>query len=508
MLVYQKSNQLNNQSWGKVGEVDLSINLAPETVNRVSPNLIALNEVLVLSSQELQEAISAELDSNPALEMDERQLCPTCGRSYKGRVCQYCLDDNLGSKVATQPTNEHKSTLDDYQIDWDSGYYAGSEGWSSGLSGGDEDFDPLAIVAAEMSMTERILADLTAVLEPDDVPIAEFLVGSLDERGYLSVAIESVAQTFSVDEEQVVRVLKELQLVAPPGVGARDFRECLLIQLRYLKEQGISAPHVQEIVEDYFTALGEHKYSFIAQQMSISIDDINKARDFIKKNLNPFPAEGQTGELNGVRYGSRAGQVVPDVMITERDGEYHVEVVESKRFFLKLSPLYMSLATKLSAMDGSTTEQEQAHIRQYVARAKTFMSNINQRRETMYKITTALVEIQQEFLQNGVRDLKPLTRSMLASYLGLHESTVSRATAGKYVMLPNRKVIPYSDFFTASLSIKDVIKEIIEHEERKGTSKLTDQAIVDKLGERGIQIARRTIAKYRSQLKILPSNLR
>jgi RNA polymerase sigma-54 factor len=136
------------------------------------------------------------------------------------------------------------------------------------------------------------------------------------------------------------------------------------------------------------------------------------------------------------------------------------------------------------------------------------MSNINQRRETMLKITKCLVETQEEFLRDGVRGLKPLTRSMLASYIGIHESTVSRATAGKYVMLPNRKVISYSDFFTASLSIKDVIKEIIETEGRNRTKPLTDQDIVERLEGRGIRVARRTVAKYRAQLKILPSTLR
>ncbi len=487
------------------------IGLSQEQQVRVSPSLIALNQILALSSQELQEEIRREIDSNPALEMDERQVCPTCGSSYTGRVCQRCLADNAMSPGATRLANERKATSDEYVDSSNSDdYYMPDDGWSNGSGGrgGDEEFDPITIVAAEMSLSERILLDLASVVSDDDMPIAEFLVGSLDERGYLAVPLDAVAEAFSTDEAHIETVLKELQNVAPPGVGARDFRECLLIQLRYLRENGVDAPHVQELIEKHFTALGEHKYGYIAQQMGISVDDVNKAREFIKKFLNPFPAEGQAGELNGtqMRSGSpKAGYVVPDVIISDRDGQYEVEVVESKRFFLKVNPMYLRLTGDLG---GQATDQDREHVRQYVARAKFFMSNINQRRETMMKITKSLVETQEEFLRDGVRGLKPLTRSMLANRIGIHESTVSRATAGKYVMLPNRKVIPYSDFFTASLNIKDVIKEIIEVEGRNRAKPLTDQDIVEKLEDRGFRVARRTVAKYRAQLKILPSTLR
>lgn len=489
--------------------MDLTIGLSQEQQLRVSPSLIALNQILALSSQELQEEIRREIDSNPALDMDERQLCPTCGSSFSGRLCQRCLAENSAS-MANRTTGERKSTSDDF-ADGGEDYYMPDESWSGGNGrAGDEEFDPITIVAAEMPLTERILLDLTAALDPDAMPIAEFLVGSLDERGYLSTSTVAVADIFSTDEERVNTILRELQNVAPPGVGARDFRECLLIQLRYLKEQNIESAHVQELIENHFTALGEHKYGYIAQQMGISVDDVHKAREFIKKYLNPFPAEGHTGELNGVQMrsgGAKAGYVVPDVIITDREGQYEVEVVESKRFYLKVNPMYLQLSG-----DGSSSsphsEQDREHVRQYVARAKFFMSNINQRRETMLKITKCLVETQEEFLRDGVRGLKALTRSMLASYIGIHESTVSRATAGKYVMLPNRKVIPFSDFFTASLSVKDVIKEIVETEGRNRVKPLTDQDIVERLEERGIRVARRTVAKYRAQLRILPSTLR
>ncbi len=147
---------------------------------------------------------------------------------------------------------------------------------------------------------------------------------------------------------------------------------------------------------------------------------------------------------------------------------------------------------------------DKRHVQQYVGRAKLFIANINQRRQTIYNITTCLVEKQREFLEKGIRHLKPLSRAAIANDLGIHESTVSRATAAKYVMLPHGEVIPYSHFFTPSLSIKDVIKEMIEKEGRP----LTDAQIGERLRECGIVIARRTVAKYRMQLDILPSSLR
>ena len=304
--------------------MDLSIGLSQEQQVRVSPSLIALNQILALSSQELQEEIRREIESNPALELDERQVCPTCGSSYNGRVCQRCLAENPGSGAANRLSGERKSTSDEY-TDSNEDYYIPDEGWSSGGGrGGDEEFDPITIVAAEMSLSERILVDLSTVLNEDQMPIAEFLVGSLDERGYLSTSLEAVADTFQTDEEEVLTVLKELQNVAPPGVGARDFQECLLIQVRFLKEQGVEDPNVQKMIEEHFTALGEHKYGYIAQQMGISVDDVHATREFIKKYLNPFPAEGQTSDVNGVQMksgGAKAGYVVPDVIISEREGQ-------------------------------------------------------------------------------------------------------------------------------------------------------------------------------------------
>jgi RNA polymerase sigma-54 factor len=153
-----------------------------------------------------------------------------------------------------------------------------------------------------------------------------------------------------------------------------------------------------------------------------------------------------------------------------------------------------------------TTDSDKQHVRQYSSRAKLFIANVQQRRDTLLRISKCICELQEGFLRGGVRELRPLTRAIVAQQVGVHESTVSRATAEKYVMLPTRKVIPFSDFFTPSLSIKDVIKELIEREEAKGET-LTDRKICDLLLAEGIRIARRTVAKYRAELRNLPSTM-
>jgi RNA polymerase sigma-54 factor len=337
----------------------------------------------------------------------------------------------------------------------------------------------------------------------------EYLVGNLDDDGLLRCTVEEVMYLFEVSQERVERVVAALQAMEPIGVGARDVRECLLIQLAYVEAQGVHQPYAFEIIHRFLPQLSEHKYGQIASQLGITSEMVHQVSEFIKRNLNPFPARGYLGAHLGM--GSdfeHVGHVMPDVIISRRPVycgyQYDVEVVESKRFYLHVSSSYSQLYGEVSGRHSGLTEDERRHIQQYVSRAKLFIANINQRRQTLSKITRCLVDLQKDFLDKGIRALRPLTRARVAMELGMHESTVSRATAAKFVMLPNREVIPFSNFFVANLSVKDVIKDLIGHE----LTPLTDQELADMLSERGIQVARRTVAKYREQLGILPSSLR
>lgn len=468
--------------------MDIMQDMLPQMTMKVSPRLVAANHILELSSMELQETIAEELRDNPALELIERPTCPVCGNPLQGNICLQCR-----SRERNEQSSVHA---------WDYGEeYSGS---SSGPASSEEEFDPLTQVAAQMTLSEQLLMDLQAILPPVDLPIAEYLVGNLDDSGYLRCTVAEAAHYLSVEERRVEFVLTNLQAMEPVGIGARDLRECLLLQLSFLEEEGAVPPHARTIITRFLTELGEHKFSRIAAALSISIDEVSAVWEFIKRELNPYPAQGANVGNSQQPMTPQTTFVLPDVVIGETEKGYEIEVVESKRFFLRLNPIYHQLSSELEMRPDQFNDDERRHIQQYVSRAKLFISNINQRRQTLYRITSCLIACQGEFLKYGVRHLRALTRAQVAAELGIHESTVSRATAGKFIMLPTKEVIPFSNFFTASLSVKDVIKEIIAQE----NAPLTDQQIAERLNKRGIKVARRTVAKYREQLGILPSFLR
>lgn len=467
-------------------ELELSPDLAPLQSAKVSPRLVAANYILELSSLELQQAIAHELHENPALEWLDVATCAVCGTEIQDGVCPRCRQS---SKTDDQPSRLADSAYDEQLL-------------RSPLAA-DDDFDPLTQVASEETLAERLLSELGTILDAEDMRIAEYLVGSLDDKGYLSCSVDEAADELDVDVRRVRQVLQVLQGLEPVGVGARNLRECLLIQLDYLGRLGVRQAHAREIIDDHLMDLGEHKFGKIAHDLHVPTDAVAAVWEFVKTKLNPHPAHGFSS-TNARDRDTRSMYVLPDVLISIKDGEFEIDVVESRRFFLRINPMYAQLGSTPPKEDTSLNTDDRRHVQQYVGRAKLFIANINQRRQTLFNISRCLVAKQREFLLEGVRHLRPLSRAAIAEELGIHESTVSRATAGKYVMLPNGEVIPFSHFFTPSLSIKDVIKEFIEHEDPP----LTDAEIADRLRERGINIARRTVAKYRMQLKILPSSLR
>ena len=462
--------------------------LLPQQQLRISPQLIAANAILQLSSIELQQTIARELAENPALEQIDVEYCQQCGNELQHGVCTTCLERQRADAAGLDDRGSF--IPDDFEL-------------RQGTTPDDEAFDPLTKVASEETLAERLLLDLAMLIDEDDFPIAEFLIGSLDDQGYLSCSVDEVAYEMEVDVERVKQVLKQLQSLEPVGIGARNLRECLLLQIDYLERIGVTEPRAREIVQHFLIELGEHKFGRIAHELKIAVEEVEAVWEFVKTKLNPHPAQGFT-PTNVRDRDTRQMYVLPDVIITRGELDLEVEVVESKRFSLRINPVYHQLHGRRNGDLSSLTAEERQHVQRYVDRAKLFIENLQQRRQTLHRVTTALVGLQRDFLENGIRHLRPLSRSFVAQELGLHESTISRATAGKYVMIPTGEVIPFAHFFTPSLSIKDVIKELIEHE----NAPLTDGQICDRLRERGINIARRTVAKYRAKLDILPSALR
>ena len=525
----------------------------------VSPSLIEANYILSLSRQELEEVISAEMDANPALDVEERATCPMCGGVLEGTFCPTCL-------ISQQSINGDDESYEDHP-----------EQLTQAASTRDDsdEFDPMTLVASDDTLIAQILADARTVLDEREYPVAEYLVDGLDERGYLTIDLAELAGLIGWELAQIEAVLDVIQDVAPVGVGARDLRECLSLQTRYLVNIAHPVPaQVERIIETHLPEFGAHKYGQIAKDLGLSTEEVEEARDFIRTHLSPFPLQAQSAK--SWRSPNDAAYVTPDVVISIRDGDLYCEVVDARHFHLRVNPMYDSLAgdlgrrnragskaTVMSAslgkhkrgeslsdnisastpgLQGEATsaanatavlpdaapakavpadgtpapaasqaqamnDDDKDHVRQYSSRARLFISNIQQRRETLLKISLCLCDLQENFLRGGVRELRPLTRAIVAQQVGVHESTVSRATANKYVMLPSRKVIPFSDFFTPSLSTKDVIKELIEREAKAGQP-LTDRRICDLLLQQGIRIARRTVAKYRAELRILPSTMR
>jgi RNA polymerase sigma-54 factor len=472
--------------------MDLGIDLSQELRPIISPSLIEANYILSLSQLELQEAIRQELLANPALELDERAICPTCGGILDATFCPTCR--------LSHQAERRETSYEDYPE-------VLTQQTAQGFS--EDDFDPLTLVATELGLREQILSDASTLLRDDDLPIAAWLIDCLDDRGYLATSLAAVAAEFGVPEERVERILELIQQIAPVGVAARDMRESLLLQIDYLERIGASSPPaVRRIVADHLEDLATHKHGYIAAQLGITADDVEAAREFIRNQLSPSPLQRQ--EARPWRSPNSDPYVAPDVVIALVEDELLVEVIEAQHYLLRMNGLYASLATTLAGRNGANGEVNDGgkkHVRDLTTRAKLFIANINQRRETLQRIANCLVELQGDFLRGGVRELRPLTRAVVAQQIGVHESTVSRATANKYVMLPSRQVIPFSDFFTPSLSIKDVIRELILKERAKGRP-LTDREICDRLLHQGIRIARRTVAKYRAELGILPSTMR
>src|SRR6266851_1115842 len=471
-------------------ELDLGQEYSANQTLKVSPRLVAANYILELSSQELQQQIATELNDNPALELVDIPTCRVCGTELQGSICPRCIQRQKGSSPSSLGADARGYGYDD-----------GGEARNRGPD--DEDFDPLTRVASEQTLAEKLLMEMGAALPEEDMPIAEYLVGSLDEKGYLAIRLEDVAYEMDISLDKIRAVLRVLQAQEPVGIGARNLRECLAIQITHLEERGMSKTHAREIVTQFLTELGEHKFGRIAHELRISQQEVAEVWEFVKTKLNPHPAHGFS-PTNASDRDTRAMYIIPDVVISPGPEDFEVEVVESRRFVLRVNPMYTRLSADLHRSSASMNPDEKRHVQQYVGRAKLFIANINQRRQTLFNITRCLVEQQREFLERGVRHLRPLTRAAGAQQVGVHESTVSRATASKYVMLPNGEVIPYAHFFTPSLSVKDIMKEVIEKEGKP----LTDSEIVERLKDKGIHIARRTVAKYRMQLAILPSSLR
>jgi RNA polymerase sigma-54 factor len=336
-------------------------------------------------------------------------------------------------------------------------------------------------------------------LNNGEISVAELIIGNVDDYGYLKSSIDELVMTTNVDPDRIEKVLQTIQTFHPAGVGARDLRECLMLQIERKKLK-----HTLEykIVCDCFDALSKRRIPEIARVLGRDLDDIQEALQRIA-NLEPRP--GREFLPNNDVY------VVPEVFVNKVDGEFVVTTNNDHIPHLRISNHYKDLMAQ-----ANSSAEVRNYIREKIRAGKFLIKSLHQRQSTILNIGKEIVKRQHEFMEKGSSCLKPLTMVQVAEVVGVHETTVSRAVSGKYMETPHG-VYEMKYFFTSGLqtsdgesmsntSVKEMIDEIFKKEDQ--TKPLSDQEVVKMLQAKGIQIARRTVAKYRAELGILPSNLR
>jgi len=441
-------------------------------------------KLLQVPTLELQQILKQELLQNPLLEEVEEEEEN---------------QETASSEEETNTTEEPEPVDSEEQLEWAEYYQEGYEA-SPGRPDNSADL-PERVPVTVPTLREHLQSQLRiSTDDPELTEIGEFLIGSIDDRGFLTITVEEVATLIGKPVERIEEAVKLVQSFEPPGIAARDLRECLLIQLdRKEMRDSLAA----RIVRDYFDSLKDRKFAEIAKKIHVPITQIQAAGDIISK-LNPNP--GFLISQEEPRY------VVPDLVVDKVEDKYVVFLNDRHVPRLRINSSYRDMLRG----DRSRKDKTREYIIGKLNSAKWLIQTIEQRRKTMVKVMTCIVESQEEFFERGIAFLKPLTLQQVANQIGMHESTVSRVTNNKYVQTP-RGVFELKFFFSSKLqtdggeemsakSAKDIIGALIEQEDR--SDPLSDQKIADILRDRGLRIARRTVAKYREQLKLLPARYR
>jgi len=428
----------------------------PQLALRPSPALMAAVAMLALPSAELGPVIDRAVEQNPALERVEPTVCPLCGRGLTAGQCfRCCRPDRMALS----------------------------------LSAGDSTAESPVVP----TLTETLLGEVGPLLGGDDRRIALYLLGNLDSRGFLDLTVGAAAAALTVEPGRVEHVLRLLQEVAPAGAVARELRECLLLQLDRLPEQDPMAQLARRIVAGHLTLLGEGDSADdeLARLLGVDRAEVAQARAFIRTRLHPRPGLGLIS-------GSAAPPLVPDIAVRETEDGLTVDVVERGRFCLIVSPAFTQVVAARLA------PEERELIRRLLLEARELIDRLEQRWRTMGRVAEVTVARQQQFARHGQGHLVPLTRAQVAEVLGLHESTVSRAVAGRNVLLPSGQVVPFALFFGRSNAPQEALAALVAAEGRPKS----DTELADELAALGFVVARRTVAKYRDELGIAPSTRR
>jgi RNA polymerase sigma-54 factor len=440
--------------------------------------LIAANQVLQKGSLTLRQLIQEELSSNPALELATDMLCPSCGFPLTQGKCRFC-DGLLGMSAESKESLEPPPVSSSFEKWKDKG--TGEQG-------------EIGEIAAPVSLADHLREQARSYLPAEDHAIADYLIANIGDKGLLECDPSEVCDELGLSLEHLKRVLSVLQSLDPPGVGAASSQEALLIQIRQLAKEGEVDPWAEKIVHSCWEDLAFHRYQRIADFLGCKVEDVRKSAEFIRDNLNPYPAsafnEQNRPDAEAIRW--------PDVVIHREKADYEVEVIESYESELRISDSFLRLRGAL-AKTRSPSEDTVVAL-EALRRACFFLACLRMRKKTLQEVAECVVRLQRGYLDTGMEEhLRPLTRAKVAALLGKHESTVSRAVSDKFVLLPSQQLIPFERFFSPSAAPKRIILELIS---REGEKPLTDRQISRILESRGYRVARRTVAKYRQALRI------
>lgn len=453
----------------------------------MTPELRQAIQILQFNNVELMEYLNNQLEANPFLEVVDKKR-ESNSKDDNEKIDAYTDSDNTKDEIDWKEVVEKYDDIS-YKNYENTNDYDNRQSFESYIS-------------KKISLKEHLMLQLgMSVKTEKERKIGEFLIESLDNKGYLASTIHDISMQINENPVDVEKALHLIQGFDPVGVGARNLSECLMIQL---KEKGIQDRNAYLIVDKYLDDIATNKMQKISKELHIPVQRVQSICDIIKM-LEPKPARGFIVDSDNIRY------IVPDVTIEKVDDEYIIIVNDSNFPVLSISSYYKQMSNDINDKEANKFLSDKLNSSMWLIRS------IEQRRITLYKVVESILKFQRDFFDYGDGAIKPLVLKDVAEDISVHESTVSRATNGKYVQTP-RGLYELKYFFTSSVSddnggegvsstsVKAQIKELIDEENPQ--KPLSDQKIADILENKGINISRRTVAKYRDEMMIPSSSMR
>ena len=465
---------------------------------KMAPQLIQSLQLLQMSTLELELEIKQQLELNPLLEetMEQREEVEEPAEEVEAlkeeeELPQESEEVDWDALLDDQfDTGSYNSERTEYDPNWE----VDREPQENRITA----IPPLV----EQLHEQLALGDLSIELRE----IGEYIIGNLDDRGYLGCSVEEIAGDLDVEVEVVEQVLRTIQTFEPPGIAARDLRESLMIQLA-LSDLPL-AELALEIVRDHMEDLTRRRLTRITRALSISNDLLKEALEVIE-NLQPYPGSPSSSDYNGLlTLDTEVSYITPDLIVEKEGEEWVVALADGTLPALRINPEYADLMKEPKPKKGP--DEVKTYVSKKLNDARWLINAIQQRRTTMLKVANYLVRAQMDFFEHGSSHLRPMVLQDVADAVEMHVSTISRVSNGKYMQTPHG-VFELKYFFDSRVStddgedvsarsVKDKIARMVADEDK--AKPLSDQEIADRLGEDGLKIARRTIAKYRDQLKI------